>query len=200
MRTADEHVVATTIIRLMNGVVYRETHEDAWRALERHGAPVRDHFAEIGIDVVVNDVEGYAYLLTLEPDEGEEPLPRLVKRRALTYHVSLLLLLLRKRLAEFESSGDEGKLVLERDQIVEMLRVFLRDTTNEARTIAQVDATISQVAKLGFLRELRGKNATGSAWEVKRILKAYVDAQTMGDFAARLAEYADTTTKGDEDE
>lgn len=200
MRTADEHLVATTIIRLMNGVVYRETHEDVWRALERHAAAVRDHFAEIGIEVVVDDLEGYAYLLTLEPDEGEEPLPRLVKRRALTYHVSLLLLLLRKRLAEFESSGEEGKLVLERDQIVELLRVFLRDTTNEARTIAQVDATISQVAKLGFLRELRGKNTAGSAWEVKRILKAYVDAQTMGDFAVRLAEYADTTTTGERDE
>lgn len=200
MRTADEHLVATTIIRLMSGVVYRETHEEVWRTLERHGAAVRDHFAEIGIAVVVDDLEGYAYLLTIEPDEGEESLPRLVKRRALTYHVSLLLLLLRKRLSEFESSGEEGKLVLERDQIVELLRVFLRDTTNEARTIAQVDATISQVAKLGFLRELRGRNATGPAWEVKRILKAYVDAQTMGDFAARLTEYADGTARGDRDE
>lgn len=200
MRTPEEHMIASTIIRLMNGVVYRETHEETWRGLERHAAAVRDHFTEIGIDVIVDDLEGYAYLRTAEPDEGDESLPRLVKRRALTYNVSLLLLL-RKRLAEFESSGEEGKLVLERDQIVEMLRVYLKDTTNEARTLSQADATISQAVKLGFLREMRGRSATApAAWEVKRILKAYVDAETMADFASRLSEYADAAIPGGADE
>ncbi|PRC61423.1 hypothetical protein C6A85_09055 [Mycobacterium sp. ITM-2017-0098] len=34
-------------------------------------------------------------------------------------------------------------------------------------------------------------------WEVRRILKAYVDAQTLSDFAAKLREYAGAST-GDE--
>lgn len=186
MRTAERHQISSAIIRLMNGVVYRETHEEAWRTLDRHAGAVRDHFAEIGVDVIVDDIEGYAYLRSSEPVEGEDPLPRLVKRRALTYNASILLLLLRKRLAEFESGGDEGKLVLDRDQILELLRIYMRDSTNEARTVAQIDQTIAQVAKLGFLRELPGSGA----WEVKRILKAYVDAETMADFASRLEEYA----------
>ncbi|WP_292832878.1 DUF4194 domain-containing protein [Microbacterium sp.] len=189
MRSADEQAVAEAIILLMREVVYREvpTHEAVWQALQRHRGAIADHFATIGIDVVLDESEGYAYLATHDPEAGEEPLPRLVRRRSLTYNVSLLLVLLRKRMVEFESSGDAGKLVLTRDQLVEMLRVFQQSSSNEARIADQADRTIAQAAELGFLRELRGQ--TG-AWEVRRILKAYVDAQTLSDFAERLAAYA----------
>ncbi len=109
---------------MQGGVVYRESDEDTWLTLERSGAGVRDHFATIGVDVVVDDAEGYAYLRSQPSEEGDEELPRLVRRRALTYNVSLLLVLLRKRLVEFETTGGEGRLVLTTDQIVEMLRLF----------------------------------------------------------------------------
>lgn len=176
----------------MREVLYREvpSHEEAWQTLQRHRGAVADHFAAIGIDIVVDDAEGYAYLVTREPEDGEQPLPRLVRRRSLTYNVSLLLVLLRKRMVEFESSGEEGKLVLTREQLVEMLRVFQATSSNEARTADQADRTIAQAAELGFLRELRGQPG---AWEVRRILKAYVDAQTLSDFAARLDAYAGAT-------
>lgn len=189
MRTADEQSIASAIILLMREVVYREiaSHEQVWQTLDRHRGAVSDHFGAIGIDVIVDDDEGYAYLSTREPEDGEEPLPRLVRRRTHTYNVSLLLVLLRKRMVEFEASGDVGKLVLTRDQLIEMMRVFQESSSNEARTVDQADRTISQVADLGFLRELRGQPGS---WEVRRILKAYVDAQTLGDFAQRLADYA----------
>ena len=73
------------------------------------------------------------------------------------------------------------------EQIVEMLRLFQADTTNDARLVDQAEATIKKAAELGFLRQLRGQ---GEHWEVRRILKAYVDAQTLSDFAAKLREYA----------
>jgi hypothetical protein len=186
---SNEHAVASAIIRLMQGVVYRETDEDTWITLERLGGGVRDHFATIGIDVVVDDAEGYAYLRSQPTEDGEEALPRLVRRRALTYNVSLLLVLLRKRLVEFETTGGEGRLVLTTDQIVEMLRLFQAESTNDARAVDQAETTIKKAVELGFLRQLRGQN---DHWEVRRILKAYVDAQTLSDFAAKLREYAGT--------
>jgi hypothetical protein len=183
----DEHAVGSAIIRLMQGVVYRESDEDTWVALERFSGGVRDHFDAIGVEVVVDDAEGYAYLRSRPEVEGEEALPRLVRRRSLTYNVSLLLVLLRKRLLEFETSGSEGRLVLNREQIVEMLRVFQTDSSNEARIVDQAERTIGKAAELGFLRPLRG---TSDHWEVRRILKAYVDAQTLSDFAGKLKQYA----------
>ena len=184
---SDEHATASAIIALMKGVVYRESDEDTWLTLERTGARVRDHFATIGVDVVVDDAEGYAYLRSRPEVEGEEALPRLVRRRALTYNVSLLLVLLRKRLVEFETAGGEGRLVLTTEQIVEMLRLFQTGSTNDARVVDQAERTIGKAAELGFLRVLRGQS---DHWEVRRILKAYVDAQTLSDFATKLRGYA----------
>lgn len=193
--TPEERAVATSAIRLMQGVVYQES--DAWEDLLRHRGAVRDHFAVVGLDVVVDADEGYAYLRTREPDDGEDPLPRVIRRRALTYADSLLLVLLRKRMVEFESAGDQGQLVLTSDEIAEMIQLFLARSTDEARVLKQVDTSINRLVTMGFLRQLRGRRDT---WEVRRILKAYVDGQTLSDFARKLAEYADHTDGGHDDD
>ena len=187
MRSEAEISVSTAAITLMRGVVYRETHEDVWATLQRHGSQVRDHFTTIGVDVLVDDNEGYAYLRA-SPDDTEE-LPRLVNRRSLSYPVSLLLVLLRKRMVEWESTSNEPRLILSREQIAEMLALFLAETSNEARQLDQIDTTIKKVVDLGFLRVLRTTGGRRDTYEVRRILKAYVDAQTLADFAAKLDDY-----------
>lgn len=191
-RTAPERAVAVSAIRLMQGVVYQET--DAWDDLVRHQGAVRDHFAVVGLDVVIDDDEGYAYLRTADTPEGEDALPRVIRRRSLTYADSLLLVLLRKRLAEFESAGDPGQLVLTHDEIAEMIQLFLARSTDEAREAHQVDASINRLVGMGFLRQLKDRKGT---WEVRRILKAYVDAETLSDFSAKLAEYAEAGAQND---
>lgn len=192
--TPEERAVATSAIRLMQGVIYQES--DDWADLLRHRGAVRDHFAVVGLDVIIDDDEGYAYLRTAETPDGEEALPRVIRRRALTYSDSLLLVLLRKRLVEFESAGDQGQLVLTREEIVEMIQLFLARSTDEARLLKQVDTSINRLVTMGFLRQLRGRK---DAWEVRRILKAYVDAETLSDFSAKLAEYADANAGADDE-
>jgi hypothetical protein len=113
-------------------------------------------------------------------------MPRLIARRQLSFPVSLLLALLRKKLAEFDAGGGDTRLVLSRDDMVEMIRVFLPDSSNEARLIDQVDTHINKIISLGFLRALGGPE---KMFEVRRILKAYVDAQWLADFEQRLIEY-----------
>ena len=101
-----------------------------------------------------------------------------------------------KELAEFDAGGGDTPLVLSRDEVAELMRVFLPDGTNEARLVDQVDATIAKVADLGFLRRLKPAAGSGAArgaddgrYELRRILKAFVDAQWLADFDARLEVY-----------
>lgn len=128
--------------------------------------------------------------------EGEPELPRLVARRQLGYQLSLILVLLRKKLAEFDAQGGETRLILGRDQIVELVRVFLPDAANEARLLDRLDTQLNKIVEMGFLRRLRSK---GDQFEVRRILKAFVDAQWLGDFDRRLLAYADHATAGDKE-
>lgn len=182
-----EPQLSIVVTYLMKGVVYRDTHEQVWNGLLLLQAQARDYVDTIGLTVEIDEAEGYAFLRSKPDSDDEEGPPRLVPRRALSFHVSLLLALLRKKLAEFDASGGNTRLMLTRDQIVEMIRIFLPADRNEARLVEQIDAHINKVIELGFLRRVKGQT---SLFEVRRILKAFVDGQWLADFDARLAEYA----------
>lgn len=183
-------------ITLLKGVIYREGDERLWAVLLNLQARVRDYMAVIGLELVLDEAEGYAFLRSKADDESEaDKLPRLVARRPLSFPVSLLLALLRKKLAEFDAGGGDTRLVLSRDEIVDLIRVFLPDSSNEARLIDQIETHINKVVELGFLRKL--KAAGGPAgFEVRRILKAFIDAQWLADFDARLASYQNQLSDG----
>ena len=188
--------LSTLTITLLKGVVYREGDLSLWEGLLHLQPRVRDFVAVLNLDLIVDEAEGYAFLRSKpeEDDESAARLPRLIARRPLSFPVSLLLALLRKKLAEFDASGADTRLVLSRDQIVELIRVFLPDTSNEARLIDQIDTHINKIIELGFLRRLKsmsGSTAGPASFEVRRILKAFVDAQWLADFDARLAAYGD---------
>jgi hypothetical protein len=186
--------LSLAVTQLMKGVVYRDTHERAWRYLLQSQPQVRDYVAVLGLQVVVDEAEGYAFCRQRPPDEtpdgDAEPLPRLIPRRPLSFHVSLLLALLRKKLAEFDAHGGGTRLMLSRDQIAETMRVFLSATSNEARLADKIDTYIGKAVDLGFLRPAKNSEPV---YEVRRILKAFVDAQWLADFDQRLAEYAALT-------
>ena len=192
----DELDLPLVITHLMKGVVYADSHEKAWRHLLPLQAQVRDYVGVMGLTVIVDETEGYAFLRSKPDDEEEDgKLPRLIPRRALSFHVSLLLALLRKKLAEFDASGAETRLILTRDQLVEMVRMFLPESSNEARLVDQIDAQLTKIVELGFLRRITGQEA---AYEVRRILKAFVDGQWLAEFDQRLAEYAGQLDGGED--
>jgi Domain of unknown function (DUF4194) len=191
--------LSAAVIQLMKGVVYRDTHDRAWNHLLQLQPQVRDYVEVLGLQVVIDEAEGYAFLRQRPADEDEAgQLPRLIPRRSLSFHVSLLLALLRKKLAEFDAQGSDTRLMLTRAQIAEMIRVFLPATSNEARLLDQIDAHINKAAEFGFLRQAKSGE---QVYEVRRILKAFVDGQWLADFDARLAEYtASLTSDGDDEE
>jgi hypothetical protein len=194
--------LSTPVVQLMKGAVYRDTHDKAWQQLLQLQPQVRDYVEVLGLQVVIDEAEGYAFLRQRPVDEDDSnQIPRLVPRRSLSFHVSLLLALLRKKLAEFDAQSGDTRLMLTRAQIAEMLRVFLPATSNEARLLDQIDTHINKAVDLGFLRAAKSAEPV---FEVRRILKAFVDGQWLADFDAKLAEYAaaltrEATSSGDDE-
>jgi hypothetical protein len=180
--------LSAVLIPLLKGVTYRTDEAAHWSALLQLQGRVRDHVAVLGLELMLDEAEGYAFLRsrTVPDDDPAARLPRLVARRPLSFPVSLLLALLRKKLAEFDAGGGDTRLILSREQVAELLRVFMPEGSNEARLIDQVDTQLNKVVELGFVRRLRGQDGM---FEVQRILKAFVDAQWLGEFEVRLAAY-----------
>lgn len=174
------------LICLLQGVLYRESDATLWQPLLELQARVRDYCLLIGLELILDEAEGYAYLRQRGAAGDEPALPRLVQRRQLSYPVSLILVLLRKKLAEFDATGGDTRLVISREQIADQVRLFLPDTANEARLLDRMDTHLNKVVELGFLHRLRGQE---HQFEVRRILKAFVDAQWLSEFEQRLADY-----------
>lgn len=186
-----------TLIALFQGVLYREAGAEPWQALLDLQARVRDYVGLIGLELLLDEAEGHAYLRQRVQALDSPVLPRLVQRRALSFPVSLLLVLLRRKLAEFDAAGGDTRLVVSRDDIANHMRLFLPDTANEARLFDRMETHLNKVVELGFLRRLRAQEGQ---YEVRRILKAFVDAQWLDDFAARLDSYAQHAAAMDDEE
>jgi hypothetical protein len=181
--------LSAVAIALMKGVLYQEQDAALWQALLQLQPRVREYVAVLGLELTLDEAEGYAFLRSRPAAEGEassRPVARLVARRPLSFPVSLLLALLRKKLAEFDAAAGDTRLILSRDEVADLVRVFLPAGSNEARLIDQIDSHLNKIEDLGFIRRLRGQD---QMIEVRRILKAFVDAQWLAEFDARLAAY-----------
>lgn len=182
----EQEQLSCLVVPLLKGVLYQEVDGPLWQSLLNLQARVRDYVKVMGLELVLDEAEGYAFLRSRVPEQDETPLPRLVTRRSLSYGVSLLLALLRRKLVEVDAAGGDTRVILSRDEVIELVRLFLPEGTNQTRQVDRVESDLNKVIELGFVRALKGQS---DRYEVRRILKAYVDAHWLGDFEERLQQY-----------
>ncbi len=180
-----ETKVAITL--LLKGLFYKSDNENAWlEMIERSRGIMNDYFDVIGLSLEVDEVEGYAYLKTIEPDEDAQPLPKLINARELSFKVSLLCVLLRKKIVDFEMQNESSRAVVSKEDILESLLLFLPQKFNEVKLHKEIETTIKKVEDLGFLKKLKSSE---NSYEIKSAIKAFVDAQWLSDFDVKLQEY-----------
>lgn len=182
----EELAFSRAVVALFKNAILKEADSEYWEVIISQRNKIEDYVRRIGLTLIVDEMDGYGYLKQRSYGEGEEPIPRLIPRHALSYPVSLLLVLLRKQLLEFDSSTGDQRLILTKQQIAERLSLFLRDTTNEAKLLGEIDKHIDRVEKMGFLRRLRGSE---DRFEVQRILRSFVNAQWLQNLNEHLEEY-----------
>lgn len=190
--------LSTLAITLLKGVIYREEEERLWAAMLRLQNQVRDYMAVLGLRLIIDHAEGYAYLRSAPDTDDTEntatpTMLRLIARRPLSFHVSLLLALLRQQLVRFDALGGETRLILSRDDMSTLLQTFLPETTNEVRQLSMIEGCIKRIVELGFLHPLPQENqqpaVANPLYEVRRILKAYIDAEWLATLDERLESY-----------
>ncbi len=195
------------LVVLLKGVLYKEDDARRWSDLLELQNRVRDYVTTLGLELTLDEAEGYAFLRSRQDEDNEanasdknENIPRLITRRQLSFPVSLLLALLRKKLAEFDATGGDTRLVLTRDNMVELIRLFLPDSSNEARLVDQIELHINKVVELGFLQRLKSSTAGSQpSFEVRRIIKAFVDAQWLAEFDSKLENYRQQLSSSEND-
>ena len=182
------HVLA----RLATGPIY-ETDSDYWIMLRNEADRVRTHYAAMGLEVVVDEPGGYAYLRQ-RPEESEAawtqdgmaPIPRILRRTQLSYTQTVFLVLLRERLLRHEQSPDvDTPLYLDVNDITEMLRPYYPESNNEKKLYDNVQALLRRFDILNLIFPM--KNRSEPIYRVEPIIKAKLPAEMISEIRERLA-------------
>ena len=179
--------LGSVVIPLLRGVLYADQQPATWQGLLQLLSQVRDYLAVLGLTLHLDEAEGFAFLRQVPAAEDDpHPLPRLLARRPLSYPQSLLCLALRRRLLEHDLGDASPRLVVERESLVRELKTFLPAELNDARLDDQLARAFSKLAEYGFVREL-----DAGRFEVRRVLKALIDADWLERFDSLIVGYAE---------
>ncbi len=191
------------IVRLVGGPVYQEE-SDLWHRLRTEAEAVRGHFRQMGLEVVIDEEGGFAFLRQPETEEveegenGEAPVPRLLRRTPLSYHQTLLMVLLRERLLQHDQSAEgEAFLYFDYKQLLELLRPYFPDSSNEKKVEERMARAISRLIELGVLRKLR--NRSEDIFRVEPILRAKLPVEQIREIRDRLKAVLPESDEGDEE-
>jgi hypothetical protein len=160
-------------VRLLQGVVYHDDNADTWECLQRSVSQLTDYFSKIGLQLIVDEADAMAYLR--QPDDDEiapehDHVPRLFRRSPLTYDATLLCVLLRDELRQFEEEDVQNeRCVMVQSDLLAVWQAFFPDTADEVKLNRALTAALRKLEDLKFVRQFEKEPAS---WEVRRIIKA----------------------------
>lgn len=177
----------TAIILLLKGLFYKEDDEKAFFELTTNSfGAISDYFDTIGLEVMIDESDGYAYLRNKIYEDDEQSLPKLIQKRELSYKVSLLCIILRKKIAEFDMQNENEKAIVTKEDMITSMLLFLDIKFNEVKIKKEMEATIKKVEDLGFLKKVKNFEDT---YEIKSSIKSFVNISFLEDFDKKLVEY-----------
>jgi hypothetical protein len=172
-----------------------------WNMLLTYQKQIQEYLGHIGLALEVQEMDGYAYLYQpeIEDEEGAiMALPRITRRDRLTFHATLLCVLLREWLDQHEVQNlDKGDCLITGEQIHELMQPFLPKRTDMRKVERRIDAAINQVCDLGFLKRQSSQQDV-AYFEIRRILKAKMDIEKLAEIKGKLQSYGSVTSEEQE--
>lgn len=176
---------AQIIVRLLQGAMYSDTPR-TWNELLLHQYEINKYFEQIGLELIVEHKDGYAFLQQMVDEEGKTI--GLIRRMPLTYEQTLLCVLLREWMDEFEINDTESRnLYIVHKEFRERIEIFFKETPNQVKLFKNLDSLIRDMTELDFLKKVNeGDTLQETLYEVRRIIKSKISSDQLDAFKQRL--------------
>jgi Domain of unknown function (DUF4194) len=182
---------AAAAIELLKGTVFYE--DSIWKELLIQQRLLREYFKQIGLEMILHEGDGYAFLIQPESDEDADTpaLPRLIRKMPLSFEVSLLCILLREEMDSFDAGASESShLFLSMGDIRDRLQIYFKDSYDQIRLYKELDRYIRQVEKIGLIRQnSRNKASQEPVFEVFPLIKSRVSPEFIEEFKRKLEKH-----------
>lgn len=166
---------ARSAVKLLQGPIF-DDQSDLWIEIIRYQIELSQYFEKIALEVVIDKRDGYAYLKQMPIDESGTTLG-LVRRMPLSYDLSIVCVLLREWLLEFEAGDLEtANLYITPREFRNRIDLFFKEKANEMKFIRELNRHLDECVRMGFLKLVHKTSSSPDEYryEVKRILKARI--------------------------
>ncbi|WP_153556842.1 DUF4194 domain-containing protein [Roseimaritima sediminicola] len=160
-------------VRLLQGIVYHDDAGDVWDRVLESVTPLTDYFVRIGLRLIVDEENGMAYLRQIAPESFPPeypPMPTLFRRTRLGFDQSILCVLLRDELRQFEEQiHHDERCVVNQSDLLSLWSEICGHEEDPVRLNRKLTAHLKSLQEMKFVKQF---SDTPPAWEVRRILKA----------------------------
>lgn len=182
---------ARVAIKLLQGPVFTED-KALWRELKTHETQLHEYFGKIGLVLQMDEPDGFARLIQPKTREEEEnPLPRLMRKVTMNYETTLLAVLLREMLEEFDVRSEQTKLFVTQKEIKERIELFYKDQTNRSKLWKDLSKPVDYLENMGVLKLVREDpvNRDQHQYEVRRIIKAIINNERLEQIKQKMEQH-----------
>lgn len=179
-----------TVVRLLKGPV-EMTDTKAWEDILDYQSEINKYLMNIGIELIVKRDEGFAYIKQIVDDEDKTT--GLIPRQQLGFEISVILIILRQMLEEFDSNMDElysTECFVRADDLKERIEIFLPERFNRVKLLSEIDTYITRLVSLGYLKLIKRDNV--NTYQIHRIIKEKVTLDKLQEFKDKLQEYVES--------
>lgn len=180
-----------SVIKLLKGTVNNS--DKTWDDIIYHQKDIQKYVNVIGLELIIKDLDGYAYLRQFQIDEDDNTLG-LVSRKQVGFETSVLLVILRQLLEDFENDLSDSRgseKYIDREELIEQIELFLPEEYDTIGYLKKIDHYITTVEKLGYIKEVNIDD-TSTRFKIHRIIKEKVNIDTLVSFKTKLAAYVES--------
>ena len=177
------------IIKLIKGVVERKS--NVWEDIILYQNEIQEYISQIGLELIVKKDDGFAFLKQFEDSEGKTL--GLITRRQIGFETSIVLMVLRQSLEEFDSNPTQlasDKFITD-FEIKDELELFLKEGYNNLKFQKDLDSYIKKAVELGYLIEVSKKDME-TKFKIHRIIKEKITLDILQDFKTKLQEHVES--------
>lgn len=190
MSSLEQHITpySKAIVRLLKSTVERSS--NVWDDILLYQDEIQDYINQIGLELIVKKDEGFAFVKQLEDDEGKTL--GLVTRRQIGFETSIVLVVLRQSLEDFDSNPTQlaNEKFITDTEIKDELEHFLQEGYNKLKFQKELDKYIRVVVELGFLKEI-SKKENETKYQIHRIIKEKITLDLLHDFQLKLKNHVE---------
>ena len=179
------------IVKLLKGTVDKK--EAVWNDVLNYQAEIQGYISKIGLELIVKEEDGFAFVKQFEINDDNDTIG-LVKRRQIGFETSILLVLLRQSIEEFESNPTDFQVTqkfITQSEMEEQIRFFLPEKYNEIQFLKGIEGYIKKAVELGYLKEINSDGAD-KKYKIHKIIKEKITLDVMNDFKVKLQDYVES--------